>query len=219
MADHTDESLIREIDEELRHEQFKKTWNRYGKIIVGAAALVVAAVAGYQFWQSHDLKTRQAVGDQFAKAQSLAISGDSTGAADVFKRLAAESGGYGLLARFQQAGLSAANGNVAGALDIYGAIAADNGVSGLYRDLATTLSAALEINDDGADTGAIRTRLTPLTAADNPWRFTAKELMAAVALKDGKTDEARAIYQDMVKDAATSAALRQRATEMLTILR
>ena len=40
MADHTEDSLIREIDDELRQDQFHKLWNRYGKLILAAVALV-----------------------------------------------------------------------------------------------------------------------------------------------------------------------------------
>jgi hypothetical protein len=31
----SDESLFREVDEEVRQEQFKKLWARYGKFVIG----------------------------------------------------------------------------------------------------------------------------------------------------------------------------------------
>jgi len=219
VADHTEDSLIREIDDELRQEQFQKVWSRYGKIILAVAGLCVAAVAGYQIWAKHDLEARQALGEQFAAAQKLAESGSTNAAVEAFRKLAGESGGYGLLARFQQAGLLAKKGDTAGALSAYSAIAGDAGAGKLYQDLATILAAGIEVNDPGADVQKVRERLAPLTAAGNPWRFSAQELTAALALRAGDTAGAREIYAALSKDAETPARMRQRATELLTILR
>src|SRR5258708_37882091 len=46
--------IFTEVDEEVRREQLKKLWERYGNYVVAAVILVVAAVAawrGYDYWQ------------------------------------------------------------------------------------------------------------------------------------------------------------------------
>ena len=46
--------IFTEVDEEVRREQLKKLWDRYGNYVVAAAVLVIAAVAawrGYDYWQ------------------------------------------------------------------------------------------------------------------------------------------------------------------------
>lgn len=219
MADHTEDSLIREIDDELRQEQFHKVWSRYGKLILVAAGLCVAAAAGYQFWVKYDLETRQALGDQFAAAQKLAETGSTDAAVGAFKNLSGEGGGYGLLARIQEAGLLAKNGDTAGAIAAYNAVAADKEAGKLYQDLAVILAAGLEVNDPGIDPQKVQDRLAPLMAAGNPWRFSAQELAAALALRAGDKAKAMEIYGALSKDAETPARMRQRATELLTILR
>lgn len=219
MADHTEQSLIREIDEELRQDQFNKLWSRYGKIILVVAGLCVASVAGYQFWVKYDLDTRQAIGEKFDKAQKLAEEGKTDDAAKAFDQLAKDSGGYGLLAKFQAAALLAKKGDTAGAIAAYDAIAQDKDASKLYQELAVILSAGLQVNAADADAQKITDRLKPLTEAGNPWRFSAKELTAVLALRAGETAKAREIYTDLSKDVETPARMRQRATELLTILR
>lgn len=219
MADHTEDSLIREIDDELRQDQFHKVWNRYGKLILIAAGVCVAAVAGYQFWVKYDLDARQALGEQFVAAQKLAETGSAEAAVGAFKNLSNERGGYGLLARIQEAGLLAKNGDTAGAIAAYDTIAADDGADKLYRDLAVILAAGLEVNDPGTDAQKVQNRLAPLTAPGNPWRFSAQELTAALALRGGDKAKALEIYGDLSKDPETPARMRQRATELLTILR
>ena len=47
--------IFREVDEEVRRDQFKKLWERYGIFIIALAVLFVAAVGGwrgYQWWQA-----------------------------------------------------------------------------------------------------------------------------------------------------------------------
>ncbi|MAO55612.1 MAG: hypothetical protein CMM61_07935 [Rhodospirillaceae bacterium] len=219
MADHTEDSLIREIDEELRQDQFQKVWSRYGKLILGAAGLCVAAVAGYQFWLKHDLDTRHALGERFDQAQQMAAGDKSDAAVTAFKNLTEEGGGYALLARFQEAALLAKQGDAAGALAVYDEISKNSGATKLYQELAQLLAAGIQVNQPDADAAAIQSRLAPLTAAGNPWRFSAQELMAALALKAGDSAKAKEIYGELSKDSETPGRMRQRATEMLTILR
>jgi len=47
----SDESLFREVDEEVRQDQLKKIWARYGNLIVAVCLALVAVVAGIKGWQ------------------------------------------------------------------------------------------------------------------------------------------------------------------------
>ena len=47
MVDKND-SLLREVEDELRNDQLKKLWNDYGTYVLGAALAFVAAVGIYQ---------------------------------------------------------------------------------------------------------------------------------------------------------------------------
>jgi len=38
--------IFREIDEELKQDQLKKLWKRYGTYIVGLLVLIIAGVGG-----------------------------------------------------------------------------------------------------------------------------------------------------------------------------
>ena len=42
--------ILREVDEELRRERYQKLWERYGIYVVGAALVLVLAVAGWRGW-------------------------------------------------------------------------------------------------------------------------------------------------------------------------
>ncbi|WP_374331743.1 tetratricopeptide repeat protein, partial [Aestuariivirga sp.] len=67
----SDESLFREVDEEVRQEQFKKLWARYGNAVIGLCVLVIIGVAGMEGWRYFQLKQSETAGDSFFSAVQL----------------------------------------------------------------------------------------------------------------------------------------------------
>ncbi len=218
MADPVQDSLFREIEEDLRHERFAKLWKRYGNYVIGAAFAVVLSVAGYQGWRAYDIATRQSDGERFAEALKLAGDNQTQAAEEAFAGLAADATrGYALLARFQEAALLAKGGERAAAA-AYEDLAADSGVDAVYRDLAVILGALHEMNGTGAGAGDLSNRLAPLTADGNPWRHSAKELTAVLAARAGNRTKARELFTALAADVTAPQGIRARAGEMLAIL-
>lgn len=214
MADPVEDSLFREIEEDLRQEHWAKLWKRYGNYAVGAVLALVLSVAGYQGWRVYDIATRQSDGERFAAALKLADDKQTQAAVEAFAGLAADAtAGYALLARFQEAALLAKRGDPAAA---YAELAQDPGVDAVYRDLAVILGAFNEMNGPGA--GDLSARLAPLTADGNPWHHSAKELIAVLAARAGDRTKARALFTDLAADATAPQGIRARASEMLAIL-
>ena len=85
------------------------------------------------------------------------------------------------------------------------------------RDIWARLAQAGLTRDDPR-LSALSERLEPLTEEDNPWRFSARELDAFIAVKSGDTDRAREIFTQLGDDQLAPQALRGRATEMLSII-
>ena len=46
----SDDSFVREVDEAVRQDEFKRLWDKYGLYIMAGAVLIVATVAGYKGW-------------------------------------------------------------------------------------------------------------------------------------------------------------------------
>lgn len=217
MADHTQDSLLREIDEELRQEQYAKLWKKYGSYLIAAALALVVVVAGHQGWRTYDVKNRMEQGERFAAAQQLATSGKTAAAAEAFAALADDAGGgYELLASLRTAAALAKTGDKTGAVVIYRQLSEDSGYDPVYRDLAVILETLLVIDDGEA--AAIRSRLAPLMADDNPWRHSARELAAHAALRAGDRKAARELFTNLARDGAAPQGIRSRADEMLSIV-
>src|SRR5690554_3103701 len=105
---HENDSFIREVNEELRSEQLRNVWSRYGKIIIGVAVIVVLATAGhrgYTYWQAHQASKS---GDRFMAALTLASENKPDEALAALKALEEDGGGsYPTLAQMRSASLLA----------------------------------------------------------------------------------------------------------------
>jgi hypothetical protein len=208
--------IIREVDEELRRENFEKLWRKYGSYALGLAAVIVLGVAGFFQWQHYTQSQREERARQYEAAVQLVAAADP-GAPAALQALTAREDGYGALAQLQQAELKAQAGDGAGAVAIYEKVTADRAVDPSLRNLALILLALHTA--DTAPPDQLTQRLQPLTAATNPWHYSALELMAVLARRQGDNAKAVQILTSLADDLNAPQALRQRATEMLHALK
>lgn len=214
--DRAGDLLIQEVEEELRHEQYKRLWAQYGGWMVGAALLLIVAVAGWQGWQHWQSQLRQKEAAQFAAAEDLATQGKAKDATAALDKLAADSHtGYAILAKMREAELLLQGGGATAARHAYEQLAASSAPA-LYRDLATLKGAMLAA--DQGDTAAAETALAGLTAATNPWHYAALETLASVALKKGDRARAADLYKQLADDLQAPQGVRARAAELRAAL-
>jgi hypothetical protein len=214
--DRAGDLLIREVDEELKQEQYALLWKRYGHWVAGAAVAIVAGVAGYQWWLGSQAELRTAEAARLSAAVALETQGKRGEAADAFALLAKEGKtGAALVSQFRRAEMLAAGGDVAGAVAVYAQVAS-GGAPVIYRELAVIKEAMLTV--DSAEPADLRKRLEPLTAATGAWRHSAMELLALLARRQGDDARARELYQRLADDASAPQGLRARAAEMLAAL-
>ncbi len=213
----SDESIFREVDEEVRHEQIQKLWSKYGIYVVSVCVGVVVAVGGIKGWQAYQLSVAETAGDKYVKAIALAEKNGTAEADKIFAELAASGpSGYAALANFQRAAALAKNGDVGGAIKAYDVIAADTKLAELMRNLARVRAGLLAVDTMALD--EIEGRLSGLDTRDNPWRNAAREIIALAAYKAGDVSKADRLYTEIVGDLSAPQGLRQRAQIMLTLL-
>lgn len=211
--------IFREIDEELRQERFEKLWQRYGKLVIGAAVAVVVAIVAVSGWRQYQESRQLEDGARFAAAKTLLAENKDDDARALFEALARESGtSYGVLSRFHAAALKAKGSDAVGAAGDYDALADDSDVARSLRDLAVLQWALSTMSADSFDAATVTRRLQPLAAANNPWRHSALELLGLAAQHSGNPAKAREFFRRIVDDAAAPRNLRGRATQMLTVI-
>ena len=201
--------IFQEVDEEVRREQLKKLWEKYGNYIIAGCLLVVVAVGawrGYDWWQT---KKAAEAGAAFEQAVTLAESGKHEEAETAFAKLAADgTAGYRVLARLREAAELGRTVHSA-AVKAYDELAADNGAGRVMQDLAALRAGYLLV--DSSSYGDLRSRLEPLTGAERVFRHSARELLALSAWKGGDMGAARQWTDMITGDPQTPPGARSRA--------
>jgi len=210
------ESIFREIDEEVRRDQLTRLWKRYGVYAVGTLLVLVVGAVGYQLWR--DYRDSQLAEASAAYEELVAQAADMAPveAAEHFGEAAGQlGGGYGLLARLRQAGALTDAGNLARAGALYQSVAeqADDPRLAAY---ARYLAASAKLETDEPD--AAIALLGPLADPSQPLYYSALELLAAAHLRAGDEEAARSQFAAITEDPEAPQALKSRAEEMLRML-
>lgn len=214
----TDDSFIREVNEELRSERMRAVWRRFGPILIGGAlALIIgtAGYVGYEYWRN---SKAEASGDKFLAALELVSQNKNDEALTALKTLEAEgAGSYPVLAQLRGATLLEQNKDLTGAVSAFDTVAADNKAPVALRDIAKLRAAYILVDSGSYDD--VAKRAETLSADGNPMRGSAREVLGLAAYKAGRTDDALKLFQQNADDAAIPANLRQRANVMLDLMR
>ena len=209
--------IFKEVDEELRRENYAKLWKKYGRAVIAGAAAIVLGVAAVQAWRAYDLSHRGDLSDRYAAALDLAAAGKPGASLAAFSDLSESSEtGYPGLSAFEKARLLVQGGDVDGAVAIWDQIAGNSAMGGGFRNVAALLSVHYQI--ETGDPAALAARLAPLSADGQPFRASALELQAMLELRQGDRDRAREIFTALVDDRSTPSGLRARAAQMLAVL-
>ncbi|PHK95918.1 hypothetical protein CR162_06170 [Pseudoroseomonas rhizosphaerae] len=224
--------IFDEVQEELRAERARQLGMRYGGMLAGVALLVLAGLGGWQGWQWYEQRQNSQAALTFLEAHRAAEApgADLKAVGDRFAALANDSpAGYRTLSLLRAAALKAETGDRAAALAMWDRVASDGGTPQLYRDLASLMWALHGM--DSQDPALLAARLDPLAqagsqaagsqaagsqaagsqAAGSPWRASARELRALLAIRRGETAEARRDLEALAADVTAPRGLRDRA--------
>jgi hypothetical protein len=200
--------IFREVNEEVRREQLKKLWDRYGLFIVAAAVLVVVGVGAWRAYQWYEARKAAEAGAAYNAAAQLAQDGKPTEATAAFAQLATSgTPAYRTLARLREAEVMAARDSAA-AVAIFDEVAANSGAPQLLRDLATVRASFVLV--DKAPYADISRRLEPLAQPNGSFRHSARELLALSAWRSGDMAAARRWGETALSDPDAPAGLRAR---------
>jgi hypothetical protein len=208
--DHGADTLLLEIQEEIKRDEMIKLLRRHGNTVITLLVLLVVSVAGYQIFQHYDRQANQ-------KSAALVLGTLQNPTPDL-KALdtAAKNRKYADLANLSKANLLVKNGELDKALAEYQKVSA-NGHNQIFRDLATLNAANLELNKNPAD-DKIEKQLKQLIDGKSYFSYTAKDLLAVYYVQNNKNTEAKAILQDLSSDANAPVTISHRAKQLLSAI-
>jgi hypothetical protein len=204
----SNETILSEVDDELRRDRLRALWRRLGPWVIAAAVAVVLAVAineGWSWWQNSNAARSS---DQFYAALELAEKGDIAGAETALNEVETSgTGSYPLLARFREASLLARQGKDAEAVAAYDALANAETLPRI-RELALVLAANVLV--DSGDLAGVQQRVAGLVTPENALRNAAREAIGLTQYKAGDADAALQTFQDISADERVNRDLQNR---------
>jgi hypothetical protein len=194
----SNDTLIREVDEELQRDRMRKLWRQLGPFVIAGAVLIVVAVAGYEGWMWWTKSQSAQSSDQFYAAVKVADGTDLDAAKKALDDVIAKgSGGYPMLAQFREAALLAQQGKIDDAVAAYDGLSTSI-TNPHLRELALILAGS-ELIDKG-DVDAVQQRVGGSITPNSPLRNAAREVLGLAQYKAGKLDDAMKSFADIIND-------------------
>lgn len=212
-----DDSFIREVNDELRSDQMKAVWTRFGGIIIGIAVLIVLGTVGkvgYDYWQ--EASSSQS-GDTFLAALNLARENKSDEALAALTELEKDGyGSYPVLAQLRVATLQAQKGETDSAVAAFSGIGRDTRIPAALRDAARLRAAYLLI--DAGTYEQVSSEVEQLAVPQNAMRHSAREALGLSAYKADDYAKAKSWFQQIVDDAQSPRGIMNRAQMLLDVI-
>lgn len=208
------DSFIDEVTEEVRRDRLFALMRRYGWIAVVVVIAIVAAAAFNEYRKGQARTAAQNTGDALIAAVS---SSDGESRVAALDGLQTESPNAQVVADMllatHQVEVGAA-GDAAATLD--GITTSGLDMPEIYRQIAAFKSVLAQ----GQETPVADRRLAleALAAPGMPLALSAQEQLALLSLEEGDVDGAITQLQDLIKDAAVTAGLRNRAAQLIVAL-
>ena len=207
------ESFYREVDEELRRDQMKTYWERFGKLVIAGIVLVLAAIGGFIWWQNQkEVKAGERSETLVSAFDDVAVGRRNAAIPKLDGLIQSGSEGHRAAAMLTKADIAIEAKDLKGAAAIYRQVADDTGLARPYRDLALVRMTAVEF--DTLPPQQVIDRLKGLAVAGNPWFGSAGEMVALSHLRLNRPQQAAGIFAAMAKDKKLPDTLRSRATQM-----
>jgi hypothetical protein len=206
--------IFHEVEEDLRRDQAAALWKKYGNYVIGAALLLILAVAAHWGWTKYTANQQMQASADFLSAAS---NSDLKQREAALSAIAAEGGTYGVLARFRLAETAIEGGDKAKARGILGEIAKDGNADKALRELASIQAALLELEVGKPEAAADLVK--DMTDEGDAYRLSALEITGLAAMAAGDNAKARTTFETLKKTAEAEAApgsgFAQRAEQML----
>ena len=209
------EALLREVDDAVRQGDMESFMGSYGKPLIGALIVGLAAFGGYLWWDNRNEAALESQSEALVVAIDQLEAGNTAAALERLNGVEGE-GTPAISAKMLRAGLLAEEGNTEEAARLFGEVAADGSAPETFRDIALIRQVTAQY--DSMKPADVIAKLQPLATPGEPFFATAGELVAHAYLAQGKRAEAGALFGQIARDDATPEGTRARVLNMAGVL-
>jgi|TARA_R110000782_G_scaffold86491_2_gene167681 hypothetical protein len=208
--------IFQEVEEDLKRERSEALWRKYGKYVIGVAAVIVLGVAGREGWKTYEHSTSIENGTRLANAIDLTQSGENNrdaALAALDSIIADGNADFVALGHFQKAAVYLRAGVKESAVAELEAVAGNGDIDQVYRDLAVVEIAMNNATQSNAMD--LIARLEPIAVPENAWYYSAREMIAMLHVAAGEIDAAKPLLTEIADDNEAPSGMRSRASEIL----
>ena len=182
--------LINEVSEEVKNDQMKQLWDKYGLFVIIFVALALTAAVSFETFKAWINKKNEEISNAYAVAVSLQIQGRSDESLKIFETISQKSNLYGDIAKLQMANIYLEKGKIDKGIEILEFLSQGKGDNKQMQEIATLKVAGLKL-EAGASAEEIKSLLYPLIQNDEHNYTVAHELLAMLAIRDKNFEEAK----------------------------
>lgn len=208
------DNMLLEVEDALRAQQIKALWDKFGQWLIGAVIIIVLGTAVGVIWHGH---TTSALSQQTAQLLAFLESDvDGKAAESDLAALSAKTDmPLKVIAELYRAQKLEKAKDLKGAQSVYADIAKQGGTPDIMKDLAQLHVVRIGVAMDQKAEDLLP-QLDKLTADDAPFRASAMELKGLLLQKQGKNDEANAVFSALSKNDDAPPSLRNRAKALIS---
>lgn len=206
------DTFIQEVDEDVKNDNLKELWNRYGLFVIAIVVLAVSAAVSFDKLQAWQTLRNQNRTENYMAATQLQDSADDTIAA--LQKISQDNQGiFSDFAKLQIANVLLDENKQEEALAALEKLAGEKQVNSEVKNIALIKLATYRV--DTLSYEEFKQLLQPVLATENSWTPMAQDLLAMSAIKNGDLENARAIYENVLKAKDLPDNFRARIQEML----
>lgn len=210
--DTSNESFLREVDENLRRDRMRDFAKSYGKWLIAGIVLFLAAIAGWIYWQERQQQQAAAQSEELSAIFTDIGSNRLNNAKPRLEALAnADNEVVRASVLLTQAAIALEANDRSTALAKYKALS-DGDLPETYQQLGLVRVTALEF--DSIQPQEVIARMQPLAKPGEPWFGAAGEMTAMAYLKQGQKQQAAKLFAQIAADRTVPESLRSRATQI-----
>ena len=207
------DSFIKEVDEDVKNDNFKVLWNRYGIFVIAFVVIAVSAAVFFDRIKAWKIEQTIVRTESYMNAMELSNKPEETIAA--LQKINQQGRGiFSDFAKLQIANILFSQQKTEEALATLENMINDKQVNYEVRNIALIKYATYKV--DSMPKAELEALLKPIFEANNSWVPMANDLLALVAIRDGDIQTAKDIYNNLLKVKDLPDSFRNKVQDMLS---
>ena len=206
-----EENLIKEVDEEIKQDDYKRLWKKYGKYLISSFILIILLVSLGTTYKNYKIKKTEELSQLYFNALEKIENENYEEAEKILTEIYNDKGGYSDLSVLQQLYLNNKQNkdhNIKNNKLNKNIFLKDYFILQIFNK-----NLSLEKNNISID------EIVRIARPNSPWRFTAHELLASYYLKNNDTNNAIQSLNAIIEDESSPISMKERALLILKSLK